>query len=342
MKDLPNLDFLRSIAVLLVVAAHLLLYTGHLDKAAWSGITGVCMFFVHTSLVLMWSLERDPHVWRFYVRRIFRIYPLWLAVLFLTLIVRLPIAPIYAPAFRFYLPGNKELIENILLTFNMGKGANVIGASWTLPIEVDMYLVLPILFAFARSFKSIGTLLVVDCFAVLYARATLPPGNSSLLVCIPYFLPGIMAYVLMKRTTLQRLPAWGFPLWLLGFVWVTHFYGNFRNNALFCLMLGLSLPLFRQITWEPLRRLSAAIARYSYGIYLTHMAAIAVSIYILRNEPLAVRVAAFVVLFCGLPVLLYHLVEEPMLRYGARLVRRIESGVSPRIDERTIGLEPAP
>ena len=58
MKQWANLDFLRSVAVLLVVYAHTLLYCGRLDLIGWAGLIGVCLFFVHTSLVLMWSLER--------------------------------------------------------------------------------------------------------------------------------------------------------------------------------------------------------------------------------------------------------------------------------------------
>lgn len=67
---------MRSVAVLCVVIAHGLTYLGLPAIAGWSGITGVCFFFVHTSLVLMFSLERDPEVGSFYLRRMFRIYPL--------------------------------------------------------------------------------------------------------------------------------------------------------------------------------------------------------------------------------------------------------------------------
>jgi peptidoglycan/LPS O-acetylase OafA/YrhL len=342
MKDLPNLDFLRSIAVLLVMASHLLLYTGHGDADRWSGNTGVCMFFVHTSLVLMWSLERDPHVWRFYIRRIFRIYPLWLMVLFLTLAVHLPIAPIYAPQFRFFSPGTRDLFENIFLTFNLSGGAKVVGASWSLPIEVDMYLALPALFAFAQRFRTVLGLLLLDAFVMIYARMTLPPINSSLVMCIPYFLPGVMAYLLMRRTSLQRLSAWLFPVWLGVFVAAAHFYGSFRTLGLFCLALGLSLPLFRQSTWKFLNRVSAQIAKYSYGIYLSHMAAIVVAVYLLRGEPAPVRVAAFIVTVSALSFIFYHLVEAPMIRLGAKLARKIEDGPSPPVNDATMRLEPAP
>ena len=88
MTDSRNLDFLRSVAVLLVLFDHLFMAAGLADRYpfVWSmGHLGVLMFFVHTSLVLMLSLERSEekssgHLFRdFYIRRAFRIYPLSIA-----------------------------------------------------------------------------------------------------------------------------------------------------------------------------------------------------------------------------------------------------------------------
>ena len=342
MRELPNLDFLRSIAVVLVALSHLMLYTGHLDEIGWSGITGVCFFFVHTSLVLMWSLERDPHAGRFYIRRIFRIYPLWLAILFLTLAFRVPTAPFYVPQFRFFMPGLKELVENITLTCNLGKGARVVGASWTLPIEVQMYLLLPFLFAFARHARGIWPFLLVDAFAMVYAVRRNPPISSDLSVCIPYFLPGIMAYILLRRTRLQILPSWSFIPWILSLVAIAHHYGSFRQSWFVCLALGISLPLFRQITFRPLVRCSHIVARYSYGVYLTHFMAIAVAVHLMRSQPLASRAVAFLGTIAVLSVGFYHLLEAPMMRVGSRLARRIEPGPAPKVTAASMSLEPAP
>ena len=342
MRSVTNLDFMRSVAVLLVASAHLLLYTGHVKLDGWSGITGVCIFFVHTSLVLMWSLERDPHVGRFYVRRAFRIYPLWIVVLLLTILVRLPMSPLYAPAFVFYQPHLKEFIANLLLVFNLSKGANVVGASWSLPLEVQMYLFLPFLFMMARATRLLWPLLLIDGFVMIYAYKTLPSFNSSLLMCAPYFIPGVMAFVLLKRTKLQRLPSWLFAPFLFSLIAIDHRFGNFRRSWAFCLILGLALPFFRDMTATPIRVISHYVARYSYGVYLSHIAAVCVAVHVLQTFSMTVRIAAFVVIFCVLPVVFYHVVEEPMIRLGARVAKKIERGEAPRVDETTLELEPAP
>src|ERR1700761_2815278 len=88
-----NLDFLRAIAVMFVFVDHLLLTVGIQRIAFFSpadlGRVGVYFFFVHTCLVLLMSLERTPlngfkKVFHFYLRRMFRIYPL--AIFFVLLV----------------------------------------------------------------------------------------------------------------------------------------------------------------------------------------------------------------------------------------------------------------
>ena len=84
-----NLDLLRSFAVTLVVGFHLAKFFNFKFaglRITDFGLLGVMLFFVHTTLVLMFSLERQSMrpaaslFIPFMVRRCFRIYPLALAV----------------------------------------------------------------------------------------------------------------------------------------------------------------------------------------------------------------------------------------------------------------------
>jgi peptidoglycan/LPS O-acetylase OafA/YrhL len=94
-----NLDLLRSFAVLLVVGFHLAkLFNwqpGALRVTDF-GLLGVMLFFVHTTLVLMFSLERlhaesgDSLFVPFMIRRCFRIYPLAILVVAFAYLFRIP------------------------------------------------------------------------------------------------------------------------------------------------------------------------------------------------------------------------------------------------------------
>ena len=93
----PNLDFLRASAVLIVYLFHLIITT-NTRLPDYLGQFGVLLFFVHTSLVLMFSLERieateGSFFLTFYLRRLFRIYPLSIFCVSVIVLFQLPRAP---------------------------------------------------------------------------------------------------------------------------------------------------------------------------------------------------------------------------------------------------------
>jgi peptidoglycan/LPS O-acetylase OafA/YrhL len=148
-EELANLDFLRAMAVLCVFVGHVYLNALHGENStlAWHfAQMGVLSFFVHTSLVLMQSLDRMKvrgwsMVRTFYVRRWLRIYPLS--------IVCVTFAFFHLVPFR---EGTRRLwtlseyVSNLSLTQNLFYRDNMLDVLWTLPLEVQMYVLLPILY----------------------------------------------------------------------------------------------------------------------------------------------------------------------------------------------------
>ena len=194
MAYLSTLDAIRAIAVSLVVVSHLLLQlTEGVEPVAYSyrtmGRVGVAIFFVHTTLVLMASLERHgPAAIPFYVRRIFRIYPLSVAVvLFFALLQLAAKTPI----------DTGKLLSNLFLVQNLTGHASFPRPLWSLPYEVQMYLVLPALYQITRTRRPVmwaGLLCVGSVLMVL----TLPATSLALklMLYVPCFLPGVLAFVL--------------------------------------------------------------------------------------------------------------------------------------------------
>lgn len=325
--SMPNLDLLRSIAVLLVVVEHTLLamrlhWIGSWD-IAWLGVVGVFFFFVHTSLVLMWSMERKPHILDFYVRRVFRIYPLAVATLLATVLFHLPSMQNIAGDTYFKYENFRNLVANLLLIQNLGWGGNLLGVMWSLPLEVDMYFLLPFLFFFIQRNFVVWPMLGLWIVAAAYARSAFPPESNSFAVCIPYFLSGAIAYLLYAKVQ-PRLPGWLLPP-IAGVLLVLFMAApSWRHGWWVTLALGISLPHLRPIRARWLIRSSHLVAKYSYGIYLVHPFCIAIGVNLLHGYPWPIRIAAIVLSIAAVVIPAYHFLEKPMIDLGAKQAARLE------------------
>ena len=155
-KDSANLDVLRATAVLMVFCHHLLEY-GYFSERRVNGMGqfGVLIFFVHTSLVLMMSMERNSGALNFYIRRFFRIYPLSIAVVAMVVVLHIP----SNPAREYTWMGASNLLSNFALTMNLTHSPMALAPLWSLPIEVQMYLVLPLLFLVTRIKKAVPAMM---------------------------------------------------------------------------------------------------------------------------------------------------------------------------------------
>jgi peptidoglycan/LPS O-acetylase OafA/YrhL len=327
MRDLPNLDFVRSVAVISVVVEHTLLALG-IRKIGpfpipYLGVMGVMVFFVLTTMVLMWSLERKPHTLDFYIRRVFRIYPLALAAIAVAVLFHAPVG-VSPDRFFFYShPSLKEILIQLSLVPNLHfPGFPIVGVMWSLPYELEMYVLLPALFFFLRKNFAIWPLLLIWVMTVLLGRVV-PSDGHTFGVAIGYFLPGCMAYVGFGRWR-PKLPALLLVVFLAA-LWVAFLLrANFHTGWYVCLLLGLGLPLFRQIRANWVVVPSRIIAKYSYGVYLIHPFAIVIGIYLLRDQRVWVQLLAEAAVVTIVPVIAYHLLEDPMIRVGSRLAKRAE------------------
>jgi peptidoglycan/LPS O-acetylase OafA/YrhL len=324
-RDVPNLDFVRSVAVISVVVEHTLIALGITQigpfPVAYFGVMGVQIFFVLTSLVLMWSLERKPHPLDFYIRRFFRIYPLALAAIAVALFFHSPTGGDVDDFFAYADPSLKQLAAQ--LTLLVPTQGMLLTVMWSLPFEVEMYVLLPILFFFVRRNFVLWPLVLIWLLVLLNARHV-PDDQVDLLVAMGYFLPGVMAYVGFGRWK-PRFPAWSLPIFL-AVVWTAFWYKcDFHKGWYFCLIVGLTLPLFQQsrskVVWTP----SRIIAKYSYGIYLTHPFALVIGLYLLRDHSWPVRMIGALVPLIALPLLAYQLIEHPLIHVGSRLAAKAET-----------------
>jgi peptidoglycan/LPS O-acetylase OafA/YrhL len=319
-NDLPNLDVLRAVAVSCVLGSHIVTaMRPTVINDNWFGGFGVALFFVHTALVLMWSLERRPNTLDFYVRRAARIYPLSMVVVLAVVATHAPVETYHeGGSFFVYLsPSYKQVLTHFFLVQNLFSDNFLIYPMWSLPVEVQMYVVLPALFFFVRSNRARWPLLLFWGVAAGFDHHIFGPQIVNLAVSIPYFLPGVIAYAGFSLTR-AVLPGWSFVVALAAITWIGGHAGTWDRAWIPCLALGLLLPYFKQLRQGVFTKICWQIARYSYGIYLLHPFALVLAFYFCRNSA---RVVQFSVLFASLAILsvaAFHLIEAPFMRWGAK------------------------
>jgi len=327
-RNSANLDVLRATAVLMVFGYHLLEY-GYFSERRVSGLGqfGVLIFFVHTSLVLMMSMERNSGALNFYIRRFFRIYPLSALVVGLVTVLHIP----SNPAREYASLGAFHLLSNFALTMNLTHSPMALAPLWSLPIEVQMYVVLPLLFLVTRTRHPFRNLLLV--WIALLPLAYFQPlmtGPHNILRFAPCFVPGIVAYVLLGKPK-ARLRWWIWPPFILA-VYASYQWLDPRGYGWAeCLALGLAIPLFREVRVKWVRSAAGAIAKYSYGIYLFHLVAIYYC-FDWMTGPTWLRIAASIALTAIASAVSYHLLEEPLIEYGRRLGHKL----APPLPEKTL------
>lgn len=334
--ELPNLDLLRALAVLLVLADHVLETLGAAYGASFHpfdwyfGRLGVLLFFVHTCYVLMASMERlGGEGWAltrtFYIRRAFRIYPL--AIFCVLLVVLVGVPPL--PWEKFSAPEPFHLASNLLLTTNLTASDPVLAPLWSLPVEVQMYLVLPVIFLL--TIRSTHLPRIAAIYAVTLVAALVIPRLSVRLsgaMFAPCFMAGVIAFALRDRLRAVIAPS----LWVVflacivaGYVAVEEATPGIHHVLLqagICLVVGFAIPLFRQSTSRIINLVSHQIAKYSYGVYLFHCVSLWFAYHALPSGSPLFRAGLALASLVVLSVASFHLLENPAIRLGARLSKR--------------------
>jgi peptidoglycan/LPS O-acetylase OafA/YrhL len=331
--DNGNLDLLRSVAVLLVVVFHVaVVWRG--DRLplrplnlSMLGHWGVLIFFVHTSYVLMLSLERqsrdsaDTRLFaEFMTRRSFRLLPLSTFTVLAVTALALPVADL---PFRLAAHRAVAVPADLLLVQNITKSDSVVVTLWTLPYEMQMYLTLPALFLFCCRRQTALPLLLVWFACVCMAVIWMPRLGAfyDMPLYVPCFVSGVVGYKFAcnQPATLPFI-LWPIALAMVSFLYLGHASVSFSWAC--CLILGLLIPLFRELPDGVLRNVVRLIARYSYGIYLSHFICVWLAFVAFAKTEWQLQWLILIVSLFALPIAMYHGIEAPMISAGVRLVAR--------------------
>jgi peptidoglycan/LPS O-acetylase OafA/YrhL len=314
----PELDGLRGMAILLVVVFHYVknsvvrtgvLYSLTLAplRLTWSGVQ---LFFVLSGFliggILLDTKRKEGYYRTFFGRRFHRIFPLYYAWFALFLIgLTLPV-PILDGMFNKLIPvwSYPLYLQNIVMAVRGNMGAQWLFVTWSLAVEEQFYVVLPLLIR-KLEVRTLERLLIAAIVAAPIIRSTLfflgvGYSNMLLLSCADCLGSGVLIALLVRRpdSWLNRIPrrffCWTFLIlacgvvaltikisttlmYTAGYTWLSLFYAN---------LLILTMVKPGHIEKRMFRtKLLVWMGTVSYGIYLFHEGIRGLLFYLLEGRP---------------------------------------------------------
>ncbi len=235
----PDIDGLRAVAVLSVVAFHAF------PNLIASGFIGVDIFFVISgfliSSIIFSNLEHNSFsLIEFYRRRIKRIFPALLLVLISSLIVGwfILMSEEYR-ALSKHIVGGVTFLSNIILWresgyFDTSSELKPLLHLWSLAVEEQFYIFWPLFLAFVWkrkwSFVAVTATIATISFAInIYATSANP--SAAFYMPLPRFwelmIGSLLAYITLHKPHLSNQyqnmqSTFGFVLLLLGMIFINN------------------------------------------------------------------------------------------------------------------------
>ena len=284
---IPAIDGLRGMAILMVLAVHTVdhvLLNGNqnwaipfLERYFKAGVVGVELFFLISAFTLFQrmeerrGLERYPTFF-FFIRRIFRIIPLWwMALLVQVILTDDPVS-------------HRNILAHTFMYFGFTHDRPILFTEWSLFVEEAFYVCLPFLFPFLRHF-SYAILFFILALSVQFAwplnsfsavRAHFPLVPEIVARYFYCFFLGILLHKIYfgqwkgKSLFQQRVWPWVFDLLTLTgivvLVWRERVLATLSMTAL--LLVAVSgRGFFARLTGT---RWLGSFGKRSYSIYLLH------------------------------------------------------------------------
>ncbi len=350
----PGIDGLRALAALWVVLFHMGAFAGGgalwpgVDFLVRSGSTGVSLFLVLSGLCLYLPFAGGRAsrfaTDDFFRRRVRRLFPAYFATLVLLLVVHAAFGG------RFGLPSYSagELVTQGVTHATLVHqlfpetfyGLN--GAYWSLGLEWELYLTLPLLVVAAVRFGLGRTVAAVIGVTAAYRlglfvaieTGQLDGDGALAAVVLPNFFLGRWAEfalgmlaaewfrtrkVLFSRKQLALAAAAAITALVLPDNPLNHILYGFLFFTLVGVVLAGDNPVARAISWRPL----VAIGVMSYSLYLVHQPMVEVMAHFLGANDGADSRQVFLAMLAMLPLILaaafalFYAVERRSLSKGS-------------------------
>jgi peptidoglycan/LPS O-acetylase OafA/YrhL len=329
-ERLAYLDGMRGVAAMMVFTIHsgapAIRALGPLGNSLVDhGRYGVTVFFVVSAFALFMSLtpfSAEEISWRsYFIRRFFRIAPLYYVVL-TTLLIAFPRPEEAITAIYHYTFANA-----IAPQF----ANDIIGVEWSIEVESAFYLLLPVIVALCRWRFGLFALSTVS-FVLLEHNSEITHSlgdtffagrNYSLVSHLYAFAIGITAYVFLTRRWIGVNGRRALIALSAGCMLTMIFRGEIYWTGLMIAVLTASAIVCADaggmakslLSWSPL----VYVGKISFSIYLLHTLVLGMAPTLHWEPNIAAATALLATII--LATFTYHLVEVPGRALGKKLER---------------------
>lgn len=290
--NLDYIDSMRGIAILMVLLVHSTTFFSifnieqlplHIENILYSGKYGVALFFIVSAYTLFRSLDirqEDGYI-DYYIRRFFRIAPLYYSVLIVLFL--------FADGQKAYLENSENGISIFNLISHMffinGLFTNyfnsIIGVEWTIFVEVSFYLILPIVFIYKKYLLHIS--IVFFIISILVGFVSKLAENELIRIQLQFspiiwffvFLLGGLIYQYQSNTKIKEIFTNKKYLFvsLILILFVLFSYIKIPGSFLFFSILLAFFFMLNKFNNIKLfnNSILKKIGEFSFSIYLIHM-----------------------------------------------------------------------
>ncbi len=323
-----NFDILRLILAFLVYFAHWNILTSQQSSNPVFHLSGyaVDMFFIVSGFLVFWSFDNDQNIKHFYIKRFFRIFPLYAILIVLQTFFFIVFSDGGFGQIVKYFVCNivflNFLSPSVSTIFSSMQVDAINGSLWTLKNEVVFYVLMPLLFRLYKKWR-LYFLAMLYLFSLFYMLVVDYLGISKLLVQFPaqlrLFTVGITLYVMfdkLKNKNIIFFVAGSFGLIVL-------FSGNdYFKFSLYPFLLGI-IMIWLVYYVKPIK----IKFDFSYSFYILHFPVIQLSVYFGVNP--VNPIISFVSLFSVVLVLSYFsekYIEKRFIKLGRDIIKKNNDG----------------